>query len=120
MPAPRVLLSKELQNLIGAEEWELSEEEWELSEPEEIVLWAIIARLENNMPKTEGRPMTATEVSELSRTIRDNALDQFAAGLRNCGIDDEAIQKARAECITQNSDEPFLALFKSAISNLKG
>lgn len=70
------------------------------------------------MPWTEGdKPLDAAESQELFEAIREISLDQMAEGLKKLGISDQDIQKARAQCIAQNTDKPFVELFKTAIKH---
>lgn len=58
------------------------------------------------------RELTAEESKELSSAIRNAALDSMENGLRALGIAQPDIDKARAECIANDSDKPFIELVK--------
>ena len=48
-------------------------------------------------------------------SVRDMALDQMCAGLRQLGVDDVKIATARAECVKLNSDKPLLELARTKL-----
>jgi len=68
------------------------------------------------MPRTPGEvnfeDLPEEERSEIFNDIRDAALDDMQAKLERLGIPIQEIAKARVECNAQNSDQPFLELFK--------
>jgi len=67
------------------------------------------------MPNTRGKKPTADEAKELGEAVRDTALNQMADGLRSVGVSDDEIATARALCVEQNSDKPFVELFRKRV-----
>ena len=65
------------------------------------------------MVTTKGKKPTTEETKELFEAVRETALDQQADGLRRLGVSEAAIAKAKAECIKQNNDKPFMDLARS-------
>lgn len=55
------------------------------------------------------------EIVEIAGSIRDIALNQQAETLEALGVSPAKIAKARAECVAQDSDKPFVELFKTVI-----
>lgn len=74
---------------------------------------------ENEMPKTTGKELSPDEMRELCSDVRDKALEQLCEGLQKVGVPQDQIDKAKAEAIKINSDEPLVALMRNIIKGKK-